>query len=171
VEVLNQHRLARLLIVDDDPRIHDFYREALSLSHNSDEAELEVDIDEMFAILEEDNPLQEEAAYCDATLANQGLEALRISNEMVEKGAPFDLALLDMRIPPGIDGLETAKGLRKQLPQLLIIFVTAYSDYRDEQLMEQLEQNYSMLHKPIGQQQLRDEISKALPSELQFGNA
>jgi CheY-like chemotaxis protein len=164
-----QKRIARLLIVDDDPRIQDYYREALTLSRSQDEMENELEIDEMFAILEEDNPLRQESAYCDAYIAAQGLEALRKSTEMIEAGTPFDLALLDMRIPPGIDGLETAKGLRRQNPDLPIIFVTAYSDYREEQLIEQLGHGHKMLHKPIDQNKLREEIRNTLPTSVLFG--
>ena len=164
-----QKRIARLLIVDDDPRIQDYYREALTLSRSQDEMENELEIDEMFAILEEDNPLRQESAYCDAYIAAQGLEALRKSTEMIEAGTPFDLALLDMRIPPGIDGLETAKGLRRQNPDLPIIFVTAYSDYREEQLIEQLGHGPHMLHKPIDQNKLREEIRNTLPTSVLFG--
>ena len=87
---------------------------------------------------------------------------------MAAAGTPFDLVLLDMRMPPGIDGLETALGLREQNPNLPIIFFTAYSDYKNELLEEQIGEGFSLLRKPIDEALLRREIQKMLPDELCF---
>ena len=155
-----------LLIVDDDPRVIDFYREALQLPHTAAEQE----IDEMFALLEgEEEPhTTDDPSHCRAVTATQGLEALRLFSEMEEAGTPFDLVLLDMRMPPGIDGLEVAMELRAKCPDLPIIFFTAYSDYKDEYLQEKVGGAHSLLRKPIDHEVLRAEVERLLPNRICF---
>lgn len=158
-----------LLIADDDPRIIDFYRQALGLPPTVEEQEADQELDEMFSLLEGDDPFEEPApSHCSAVTVTQGLEALRLFEERAAAGSPFDLALLDMRMPPGIDGLETALGLREQAPDLPIIFFTAYSDHKDEHLEEQVGGNFCLLRKPIEEAVLRDQIRKMLPQGLCF---
>ena len=41
---------------------------------------------------------------------------------------PFELALLDVRLP-GMDGIELAVRLREIIPELLIVFISAYDEY------------------------------------------
>jgi CheY-like chemotaxis protein len=43
-----------------------------------------------------------------------------------------------MRMPPGIDGLETAKRLRSQDPEINIVFVTGYSDRPPSEISREL---------------------------------
>ncbi len=166
-----EQREPHILIVDDDPRVIDFYREALQLPHTEAEQEAEQEMDEMFALLEgEDEPLHpsEQPGHCRAVTATQGLEALRIFSDMEETGDPFDLVLLDMRMPPGIDGLEVALELRLQRPDLPIIFFTAYSDYKDEYLKEKVGGEHSLLRKPISHELLRAEVERLLPERICF---
>ncbi len=162
------NRVPRLLIVDDDPRILDFYREALDLARTEEELEANQEIDEMFSLLEEEDDEQEEDKpnRYHAVTATQGLEALRLFTEMEMAGTPFDLVLVDMRMPPGIDGLETALELRKKAPELPIIFFTAYSDYRDEHLEEKVGGRYRLLRKPMAHEDLIHEVEMLLPAEL-----
>jgi len=163
------HREPHLLIADDDPRVIDYYRLALGLPATPEEQDTDQELDEMFSLLEGEDPLQEHApSHCRAVTVSQGLDALRVFGEMAAAGTPFDLVLLDMRMPPGIDGLETALGLREQNPNLPIIFFTAYSDYKNELLEEQIGEGFSLLRKPIDEALLRREIQKMLPDELCF---
>lgn len=170
----NLQREPHLLIVDDDPRVIDFYREALQLPHTQAEQAADQEMDEMFALLEgEDEPTTptEQRSHCRAVTATQGLEALRLFTEMERAGTPFDLVLLDMRMPPGIDGLEVAMELRAQRPDLPIIFFTAYSDYKDEYLKAQVGGQHSLLRKPISHELLRAEIERLLPERICFDSA
>lgn len=55
-------------------------------------------------------------------LARDGAEAVALGRER-----PFDLALLDVRMPV-MDGLEALKALRETRPTLPVLMMTAYSD-------------------------------------------
>ena len=159
-----------LLIADDDPRVIDLYRQALYLPPTLEEQAADQELDEMFSLLEGDNdPFDEQTiSLCRAVTVNQGLEALRLFEEMEQSGNPFDLVLLDMRMPPGIDGLETALAIREQRPTIPIIFFTAYSYYHDAHLEEQIGGEFRLLRKPIDEALLRREIEQLLPAEICF---
>lgn len=48
---------------------------------------------------------------------------------------PFEIAFLDIELP-GINGIECAKALREKMPELLVVFISAYDDYlRDSNLI------------------------------------
>jgi len=61
--------------------------------------------------------------------ARQGEEAVAL----VEREQP-DVVVLDYRMPPGVDGIETARRIRKRWPKVRVLL---YSNYiRDELLKE-----------------------------------
>lgn len=57
-----------------------------------------------------------------------GERAIEYVKELITHGDKIDIAFIDMHMPPGIDGVETAAALRALLPQLEIVIVTAFSD-------------------------------------------
>lgn len=59
----------------------------------------------------------------------QGEDAVAAASAALAAGRPFALAFVDVRMPPGIDGVETAFRLREVDPELQIVLCTAYSDY------------------------------------------
>jgi len=61
--------------------------------------------------------------------AFQGAEALEKVQTSLQADRPYAMAFLDMRMPPGWDGVETAEHLWRADPRLQIVFCTAFSDY------------------------------------------
>jgi len=57
----------------------------------------------------------------------------------LQNGRPYALAFVDMRMPPGLDGVETVEGLWKEDPQLQIVLCTAYSDYSWTEVLSRLD--------------------------------
>jgi two-component system sensor histidine kinase/response regulator len=92
-----------------------------------------------------------------AASAEQALEMLQ-----AEEAAPFDLVLLDWRMP-GMDGLEAARRIRgmpeERRPR--VIMVTAYGR---EEILRQAEQAgvESFLVKPVAPSLLQDAVAKVL---------
>ncbi len=72
----------------------------------------------------------------DIELCRQGEEAIRLFSESLEAGNPFDVVVLDIRMPPGIDGVDAARRIRDLAPNVRILFVSGYSDYRRGELEE-----------------------------------
>jgi diguanylate cyclase (GGDEF)-like protein len=60
---------------------------------------------------------------------SQGEEAVRQVRDSVAAGRPYSVLLLDMRMPPGIDGKETARRVREIDQNINIVVVTGYSDH------------------------------------------
>ncbi len=70
--------------------------------------------------------------------AMQGREAFEKVARAVKDGRPFAMAFVDVRMPPGWDGIETIVHLWKADPALHIALCTAYSDYAGEKLIAEL---------------------------------
>ncbi|MBB3911088.1 putative bifunctional diguanylate cyclase/phosphodiesterase [Sphingomonas desiccabilis] len=60
---------------------------------------------------------------------SQGLEAVAAVEEAVRAGRPFAVAFIDVRMPPGIDGKETAARIRAIDPDVSLVIVTGFSDF------------------------------------------
>ncbi len=116
----------RVLIADDVIAIHEDYRKVLAPS---------VSTRPPFAGFGDfmpgsTTPLSSSpAATFDLVFTRQGEEALAVARTALERGRPFAVAFVDVRMPPGIDGVETAQRLRALDPDLQIVLCTAYSDY------------------------------------------
>jgi len=78
-------------------------------------------------------------------------------HEAAADSDPFTAVFLDIRMPPGIDGYATAQRIRKIDPNVQIVFVTAYSDYTEEELWDVAGpmDKTTFMTKPVWPDQLR----------------
>ena len=116
----------RILVADDESRILDEYVHVLAGTGTSGHAagalsDLEA---ELFGRSE---PERNGAKY-ELCLCRQANEAVAKVDEAVRDGRPFAIAFLDVRMPPGADGVVAAERIRKLDHQINIVFVTGYSD-------------------------------------------
>ncbi|MGL1901083.1 MAG: response regulator [Fibrobacterales bacterium] len=138
----------RILIVDDTQSIHDDFRHTLTrLTHHTSAAlELEKELfdepslDEQF----QDFNYTIESAY-------QGLEAITMVHEAEKEGNPYCLIFMDVRMPPGIDGIETIYRIWEEFPHIEMAICSAYSDYSWTAIKERLQQTDKLvfLKKPF----------------------
>ena len=70
--------------------------------------------------------------------AYQGQEGLAVVEDSVRAGRPFAMAFVDVRMPPGWDGIETVKRIWEVDPDLQIVICTAYSDYSWDEMAARL---------------------------------
>src|SRR5262249_8668451 len=70
--------------------------------------------------------------------AYQGQEGLALIEEAVKKGKPYAMAFVDVRMPPGWDGVETTSRIWQVCPDLQIVICTAYSDYSWDEMAAKL---------------------------------
>lgn len=122
---------ARILIVDDDPAVHDSYR--MSFTPSADTAALADLAAQLFDDVATDEP---PPLRLDLTHVQQGAEAVAAVERAVREGAQFAVAFIDVRMPPGIDGRETARRIRAIDPQVQIVIVTGYSDFSPAQVAQ-----------------------------------
>jgi diguanylate cyclase (GGDEF)-like protein/PAS domain S-box-containing protein len=112
----------RVLLVDDLASIHDDFRKILC------PPEASTDLDEAAAMLFGQPSSAPSSVRFQLDSALQGIEALEKVRAARLAGTPYAMAFVDMRMPPGWDGVETAERLWQEDPRLQIVFCTAYSD-------------------------------------------
>ena len=119
----------RILIVDDEPAMHDSYRQCFGATHAGDGGlALNALAAELFGEDEEVEPAGETPEF-DCVHKNQGLDAVAAVEASVASGERFAVAFIDVRMPPGIDGKETARRIRALDPDINLVIVTGYSDF------------------------------------------
>ena len=77
--------------------------------------------------------------------AFQGEEGLARVKASLAEGRPYGMAFVDMRMPPGWDGLETLCHLWEVAPELQVVICTAYSDYSWSQMLQKLDRQDGLL--------------------------
>src|SRR3989338_5558640 len=121
-----QDNLFRILVIDDNPAIHQDFVKVLSFK--STDSPLSSLDEQLFG--ESDLPKAELGLpqfIIDS--ANQGQEGLEKIKTALQQGMPYALAFVDIRMPPGWDGIETIKHIWAVDPQIQIVICSAYSDY------------------------------------------
>jgi diguanylate cyclase (GGDEF)-like protein/PAS domain S-box-containing protein len=140
----------RILLVDDMPEIHVDFRKILSretatstanaaASPVPTDADLEADEAILFGAKKPaiHNPASAKGFVMDS--AFQGQEALEKVRTALAEDRPYALAFIDMRMPPGWDGVETVEHLWRADPRLQVVFCTAYSDYSWKEVLDRLD--------------------------------
>lgn len=144
----------RVLIVDDNPSVHsDFTRifepDADASAAALDELELG-----LFGASDRNAPPGEAFVLWHASQCDEGVELTR---NAVERSTPFDVAFVDMKMPPGPNGVETTRRLWGIDPVLQVVLCTAYRDFRWAEVMQFLGStaNLHLLRKPFSPTQAR----------------
>jgi len=129
----------RLLIIDDNRSIHDDFHKILD-QRDADVALAEAET----AFLGEAALFTPRITY-DIDDAFQGQEGLELVVKALHERRPYDVAFVDMRMPPGWDGVETIERLWERDAALQIVICTAYSDYTWAEIIERLGRNDNLL--------------------------
>jgi two-component system sensor histidine kinase/response regulator len=123
----------RILIVDDNPAIHQDFRKILN-----PEAEAVPDIADTEAAMFGSVSTKSASLPFQMDSAHQGEEALAMIQKAIEEGSPYAMAFVDVRMPPGWDGIETVERIWKEYSELQVVICTAYSDYSFDDMVERL---------------------------------
>ena len=136
----------RILIVDDNPTIHADFRKILSPADSGHAAVNALEA----ALFEEAQPAPAALSF-ELDSAFQGQEGLAMVQQALAAHRPYALAFVDVRMPPGWDGVETIGHIWKCCPEIQIVVCTAYSDYSWEEMIRQLghSPNLVVLQKPF----------------------
>ncbi|HEX5010303.1 MAG TPA: response regulator [Planctomycetota bacterium] len=119
----------RILVVDDNAAIHEDFRKIL----RPDRAPAPLAAARA-ALFGEQSAVAALAPDYDVECASQGEEGLRLARQAVAGGAPYSVAFVDMRMPPGWDGLRTCQELWAADPGLQIVICTAFSDHSHDEI-------------------------------------
>ena len=152
----SQSKNRRILLVDDQESIHQDFNKILVVEDSEPKADMQNLRSAFFG--ESDVPPNEPiAASFETESAFQGKEALERVIAAKERGEPFAMAFVDIRMPPGWDGVQTIQELWKADPDLGVVICTAYSDYSWSQTVEALGQSDKLLilKKPFDSVEIR----------------
>ena len=139
-----------VLVVDDQHEIHDDFKEMLSPSFAQPSTE---DLAAAFMHEEDEVWLPE----FELLHASNGEEALSIIQAGKESGRPIAVAYIDIRMPPGIDGIETIRRIRKIDRDIEIVIMTAYTDKALPEIVHDMELLHKLLYirKPFAHEEIQ----------------
>ncbi len=123
----------RILIIDDNPQIHADFRKILMPAGASTTALDELERQVLGTVTAAPASLNLDLAY-----ASQGEEGYQLFARAKEEGRPFFVAFVDMRMPPGWDGLRTIQEIRKIDSDATIVICTAYADHSWDHITAQI---------------------------------
>jgi len=116
----------RVLVIDDNDAIHHDFRKVLG-------ANAEDDAQAALATLESSVFGEARSAvsrpHFEIDSAHQGQEGVEMARTAHDDGRPYAVAFVDMRMPPGWDGLQTIEHLWAMDPNLQVVICSAHSDY------------------------------------------
>lgn len=127
---MNNH----ILVIDNDETLLEYYRVIFSHTKNTDSNQSNLTFN--------------------TTFVDHGLAAIEQVKQLQKQNKNFAVAFIDVNMPPGINGIETAKRIRKIDPEIHVVFVTADSDQDIDNINDILDDNVIFLKKPFS----RDEI-------------
>ncbi len=148
----------RILIVDDNDDIHgDFRKILVGAAKRENRKTLNAIEDQLFG----DDPVEDpepseipngppqsengiDAPY-ELDSAYQGVEAIEMVRRAYEEERPYAVVFMDVRMPPGIDGIETISRIWREFTDVEMVICTAYSDYSFEQIIDKLGQTDRLL--------------------------
>ncbi|HEY6229526.1 MAG TPA: response regulator, partial [Verrucomicrobiae bacterium] len=88
---------------------------------------------------------KEVAADFEIDSAYQGQDGLEKIKTALAENRPYALAFVDVRMPPGWDGIETIGRIWEIYPELQVVICTAYSDYSWEEMTRKVKRCDSVL--------------------------
>jgi len=156
------HENIRVLIADDDEHILQLYREAFSDTESNQETRA---LDALAAELFDPGvDAAEEEPHFDVVACSQGDDAISLAKTATAGGHPFDVVILDVRMPPGIDGVEAGSAIREMDPDVEIIFVTGFSDVPFEELQRRVPPPMKLhyFNKPLSFTELAQDIASMI---------
>ena len=140
----------RVLIVDDQSEIHDDFREMLQV----DDASLESNA--LVALFSSSNPTIPSTSF-ELLHARNGEGGCALIEKQRDCDLPVAVAFIDVRMPPGMDGIETMRRIREIDPNVEIVIMTAYTDrplsdiVRDQRLLHKL----LYIRKPFAREEIQ----------------
>jgi CheY-like chemotaxis protein len=141
----------RILIVDDNPSIHDDFEKILPTSADEEAAERNALFDDVLGTESDEAASNINALRYQLDHAYQGQEALDMVETAEKEGKPYALIFMDVRMPPGWDGIESINQIWSRYPHIEMVICTAYSDYSWAKILAKIgsSDQLQFIRKPI----------------------
>jgi two-component system, sensor histidine kinase and response regulator len=113
----------RILVIDDSRAIHEDFKKILTPPYAAN------GLDEVEAALFEDERPGNSSPPFELAFATQGEEGMKRVSRAIDAGRPYAMAFVDMRMPPGWDGMQTIEQIWRKDENIQVVICTAYSEY------------------------------------------
>ncbi len=156
----------RVLVIDDNRAIHEDFLKILGPENGAETALLEAER----ALLGESAPPAGRQGF-EIETALQGQAGVELAQRAHRDGRPYALAFVDMRMPPGWDGLETIQRLWAVDPHVQVVICSAHSDYDWTDVVARLDHSDKLLvvkkpFEPIEVLQCANALTRKWQNEL-----
>ena len=143
----------RVLIVDDQDEIHIDFEEILGKGNRQTASD---DLADVFLPSDSGGNAKYLPSF-ELTHASSGDEAYQIVKTSQESNQPFAVAYVDIRMPPGMDGVETIRQIRAFEKNLEIVIMTAYTDKPLHEIVTNMELLHKLLYirKPVAREEIQ----------------
>ena len=129
----------RILLIDDNSSIHEDFKKILCPNEAKD------GFQGAKAMLFGGGDEEPVRPRYEVDSAFQGQQGLQLINKAIEERAPYAVAFIDVRMPPGWDGIETLARIWERYPSLQVVICTAFSDYSWDSIQQRFGQSDSLL--------------------------
>jgi len=157
--------MPRILIVDDSKDIHEDFK---LIFHSEPHDDQDDDLYEIFDFMVDTSQLLDNKYQFELDFAFQGKDALKLVDNAYKSEAPYSIIFMDVRMPPGWNGVETIRQIWKQYPETEMVLCTAYSDFSWEEIIQTLGYSHhlSILKKPYDRMEVKQlALSSIIKSE------
>ena len=156
----------RILVIDDNRAIHEDFRKILAPPNPAQATAL---VEAEAALFGDASAGRRVRPQFEVDSAYQGQEGRDLLRKALDEGRPYVLAFVDVRMPPGWDGIHTIARLWEEDPDLQAVICTAYSDYSWDDVVEQLGETDRLLilKKPFDPAEVR-QLASALTAKWQL---
>ncbi len=124
---------AHILVIDDNRAIHEDFRKILTTTKTASSK-----LDDFESTFFGPAGSGSELPAFEIDSAFQGQEGLNMVRQSLKENRPYPLAFVDVRMPPGWDGIETISRIWEEYPDLQVVICSAYSDYSWEEVQRKL---------------------------------
>ncbi|RMD73608.1 MAG: response regulator [Lentisphaerae bacterium] len=130
----------RILIVDDNESIHEDFEKTLPVEQTQvdDSSGFNRLVSEVLGPVEMVSQVAGKEPVYQLAHAYQGEEAYNMVRMAENAGIPFAVIFMDVRMPPGWDGIYTIKKIWAEFKNPEIVICTAYSDYSWEEILAEI---------------------------------
>ncbi|NOX53987.1 MAG: response regulator [Planctomycetes bacterium] len=140
----------RVLVIDDNPQIHEDLGKILG--QGSRTAGLSASRSVLFG-----DDADRLSGGFQVDFAFQGEQGYEMIRDAHGAGEPYAVAFVDVRMPPGWDGIKTIKHIWQVDPAVQIVICTAYADYAWHEIIQELghPDQWLVLKKPFDNIEVR----------------
>ncbi len=155
-----ENRNTRVLIVDDQESIFADFQEMLGVKGRKRRSD---EFSDAFLPASGGGEPRVEAPSYELSYASSGDEAIALVKSAKQANNPYAVAYIDVRMPPGIDGIEAIQRIREFEKDLEIVIMTAYSDRPITDIVTNMELLHKLLYirKPVAHEEIQ-QITRAL---------